>query len=163
MSFKSAMMFKPSKSSKPLKPAKNLLLVPALVALAFAGGAWAESSSEQAFMADNKSSMNKMMSDMAIKPTGDIDKDFVHMMVPHHQGAIDMARAELRYGHNETLRRIAQEIIVSQMQEIPAMKRAIGEPLPPSAPSPTQSGPAPTSHATPQDSMPMSPSMNMSK
>ena len=39
-----------------------------------------------------------MMADMAIKPTGDVDRDFVAMMVPHHQGAIDMAQAVLRYG-----------------------------------------------------------------
>jgi uncharacterized protein (DUF305 family) len=45
-------------------------------------------------------------------------------MVPHHQGAIDMARIQLRYGHNEQLRRIAQEIIVDQQQEIAAMQYA---------------------------------------
>ena len=71
--------------------------------------------------------MIKMMNDMEIKPTGDIDRDFVAMMAPHHQGAIDMAVTELRYGKNEQLRRIAQEIIVDQMQEIAAMKLAIGE------------------------------------
>ena len=59
------------------------------------------------------------------------------MMVPHHQGAIDMALAVLRYGHNERLRRMAQEIIVTQQQEIAAMRLAIGEPLPPSVPPPS--------------------------
>ena len=44
------------------------------------------------------------------------------MMIPHHQGAIDMALAVLRYGHNEQMRRIAQEIIVEQQQEIAAMR-----------------------------------------
>jgi hypothetical protein len=63
------------------------------------------------------------------------------MMVPHHQGAIDMARAELRYGKNEQLKRIAQEIIVGQQQEIAAMRLAVGDPLPPSAPAPTQVSP----------------------
>jgi hypothetical protein len=82
--------------------------------------------------------MTKMMNDMAAKPTGDIDRDFVAMMAPHHQGAIDMAVIELRYGKNEQLRRIAQEIIVDQLQEINAMKLAIGEPVAPSAPAPTQ-------------------------
>jgi uncharacterized protein (DUF305 family) len=38
---------------------------------------------------------------MSIKPTGNVDQDFVAMIVPHHQGAIDMAQAELRHGHNE--------------------------------------------------------------
>ena len=81
--------------------------------------------------------MAKMMHDMSIKPTGDVDRDFVAMMVPHHQGAIDMAKAELRYGKNELVRRLAQEIIVTQQQEIAAMRLAVGEPLPPSVPSPT--------------------------
>jgi uncharacterized protein (DUF305 family) len=49
------------------------------------------------------------MDSMLIKPSGDIDRDFTVMMIPHHQGAIDMAQAELRDGHNEQLRRIAQE------------------------------------------------------
>ena len=81
------------------------------------------------------------MTDMSAKPTGDVDRDFVAMMVPHHQGAIDMARAELRYGRNQQLKTIAQEIIVDQMQEITLMRLAVGEPLPPDEPSPTQSPP----------------------
>ena len=51
------------------------------------------------------------------------------MMVPHQQGAIDMAQAELRHGHNEQLRRIAQEIIVTQQQEIAATRLALGQPF----------------------------------
>ncbi len=81
--------------------------------------------------------MDKMMAGMEVKPTGDVDADFVAMMVPHHQGAIDMAQAVLRYGKNEQIRRIAQEIVVEQQQEIAAMRLAIGQPLPPSAPAPT--------------------------
>jgi uncharacterized protein (DUF305 family) len=79
-----------------------------------------------------------MMVDMGIYPSGDVDRDFVAMMVPHHQGAIEMAQAELRYGHNEHLRRMAQEIIVTQQEEIVAMRLALGHRLPPSAPSPDQ-------------------------
>jgi uncharacterized protein (DUF305 family) len=75
---------------------------------------------------------------MTIKPSGNVDQDFVAMMAPHHRGAIDMAQAELRHGHNEQLRRLAQEIIVTQQQEIAAMKLAVGQPLPPSLPSPDQ-------------------------
>ena len=60
------------------------------------------------------------------------------MMVPHHQGAIEMAKAELRYGRNEPLRRMAQEIIVTQLQEITAMRLSLGQPPPPSVPSPDQ-------------------------
>jgi uncharacterized protein (DUF305 family) len=116
-------------------------------------------SEEQPFLSENGAAMNKMMADMTIKPTGDVDRDFVAMMVPHHQGAIDMAKAELKYGHNEQLRRIAQEIIVTQQQEIPVMRLAVGEELPPSVPSPTQPG-AMTSPMTSRDAMSHD-SMNM--
>ncbi len=47
------------------------------------------------------------------------------MMVPHHQGAIDIALAELRYGHDERLRRLAQEIVVTQRDEIAVMHLAV--------------------------------------
>lgn len=93
---------------------------------------------EAPFLAENNAAMTKMMGGMMVKPTGDADRDFVSMMVVHHQGAIDMAVAILRHGHNEKLRRLAQEIVVTQQQEIAAMRLAVGEPLPPSAPSPTQ-------------------------
>ena len=92
---------------------------------------------ERPFLAQNDAAMTKMMNDMTIKPTGNIDRDFVAMMVPHHQGAIDMAQAELRYGREAQLRRIAQEIVVDQTQQISLMRLAAGEPLPPSASSPT--------------------------
>jgi hypothetical protein len=110
---------------------------------------WQSNSDETAFLAANQTAMNKMMADMTVKPTGDIDRDFVEMMVPHHQGAVDMAKAELRYGHNEVLRHLAQEIIVTQQQEISVMRLALGDKLPPSVPSPTQPAamPAPRSGA----------------
>jgi uncharacterized protein (DUF305 family) len=98
----------------------------------------AADSSTAAFAAENDAAMNKMMAAMAVKPSGDIDRDFAAMMIPHHQGAIEMAQAELRHGSNEQLRRIAQEIIVEQQQEIAAMHLALDQPLPPSAPAPTQ-------------------------
>jgi hypothetical protein len=111
---------------------------------------------EARYLAENDAAMTRMMRDMeAVKPTGDVDRDFVAMMVPHHQGAIDMALAVLRYGRNEQLRRLAQEIIVTQQQEIAAMRLAVGEPLPPSAPSPTQISPAHDHRSTSRDSMPM--------
>ena len=92
---------------------------------------------ERPFLAEDAAAMTKMMNDMTIKPTGNIDRDFVAMMVPHHQGAIDMAQEELRYGREAQLRRIAQEIIVDQTQQISLMRLAVGEPLPPSVSSPT--------------------------
>jgi len=54
--------------------------------------------------------------------TGDPDHDFAAMMIPHHQGAIDMAKAELLYGKNPVLRRLAQEIVVTQNSEITIMQ-----------------------------------------
>jgi Domain of unknown function (DUF305) len=97
---------------------------------------------EAPYLAENASAMTKMMIDMRIRPSGDVDTDFVAMMVPHHQGAIEMAQAELRYGRNEPLRRMAQEIIVTQQQEIVAMRLALGQPLPSPAPAPDQVTPA---------------------
>jgi uncharacterized protein (DUF305 family) len=82
---------------------------------------------ETSFSAENRAAMEKMMSGMQIKPSGDVDQDFTAMMIPHHQGAIDMAQAELGYGHNEQLHRMAQEIVVEQLQEIAAMRLAVGE------------------------------------
>ena len=93
---------------------------------------------EAPFLAENSAAMDTMMAGMNVKPTGDVDADFAAVMIPHHQGAIDMAVAELRYGKNEQLRRIAQEIIVEQQQEIAAMHLALGQKLPPSTAAATQ-------------------------
>jgi hypothetical protein len=109
----------------------------ALLALVSIVGATALAGSAEAlFLAENHAAMTKMMDAMEVKPSGDVDADFVATMVPHHQGAIEMAQAQLRHGRNEQLRRIAQEIIVTQQEEIAAMRLAMGQPLPPSAPSP---------------------------
>lgn len=89
---------------------------------------------EAAYLAETDAAMQRMMREMAIAPTGDVDRDFVAAMTPHHQSAIDMARAYLRYGGNEPLRRLAQEIIVTQQQEIAVMRQAVGAPLPPAVP-----------------------------
>jgi hypothetical protein len=94
-------------------------------------------SAEQPFLAENTATMTRMMVDMRIKPSGDVDRDFVDLMVPHHQGAIDMALAVLRHGRNAQIRRMAQEIIVTQQQEIAAMRLAVGEPMPSSLSSST--------------------------
>lgn len=101
---------------------------------------------EAPFIAENNSARDRMMKGMSITPSGDVDRDFVALMVPHHQGAIDMAEAALRYGvdENTRLRLIAQEIIVDQMQEITLMRLAVGQALPSSVSSPTDRSPAPT-------------------
>jgi uncharacterized protein (DUF305 family) len=95
---------------------------------AICSAAYRSSSPEEApFLSENVKAMTTMLVGMEIKPSGDVDDDFAAMMIPHHQGAIDMARAELRFGRNEQLRRIAQEIIVEQQQEIAAMRLAPGQ------------------------------------
>ncbi len=73
----------------------------------------------QRLMDEAMSSMDRGMENAAM--TGDPDHDFAAMMIPHHQGAIDMAKAELLYGKDPVLRRLAQEIIVTQEQEIEVM------------------------------------------
>ncbi len=97
-----------------------------------------EHSEEQPFLSENATAMHKMMADMTIKPTGDIDRDFVEMMVPHHQGAVDMAKAELKYGRNEQLRRLAQQIVATQQREITVMQNAVSDGKSSSAQSPEQ-------------------------
>jgi uncharacterized protein (DUF305 family) len=70
--------------------------------------------SSQAFAAVN----NRMHTDMAVTYSGDADADFVRGMVPHHQGAIDMAKVELQYGKDPELRKLAKTIIEAQQTEI---------------------------------------------
>jgi uncharacterized protein (DUF305 family) len=105
-----------------------VLSIALIVVLLRSVRAYAADDSEAAFRKENEAAMSKMMAAMTLEPSGDVDADFVASMVPHHQGAIEMAQAELRYGRNEQLRRIAQEIIVDQTQEIAAMRMALGQP-----------------------------------
>jgi hypothetical protein len=115
---------------------------------------------ETAFLADNDQAMTTMIQGMTVKPSGDVDRDFAVMMIPHHQGAIDMAKAELRYGKSEQLRRIAQEIVVDQLQEIDAMRLAIGEAPQPPAVAPTQPETTHDHHGASGGTMNMAPDKN---
>ena len=69
--------------------------------------------------------MERMGKGMSVAHSGDPDRDFAAMMIPHHQGAIDMAKAELQFGHDPVMRRLAQGIIVQQQQEIDLMRREL--------------------------------------
>ena len=72
--------------------------------------------------------MAKMMSDMhAPGYTGDTDIDFIAMMIPHHQGAVDMARLVLQDGTDPVTRKLAEEIIASQTVEIEGMTRRLAQ------------------------------------
>jgi hypothetical protein len=79
---------------------------------------------ESPFLSENDAAMNRMMADMMVKPTGDADRDFVAIMAPLNRGAVDMARAEVKHGHNERLRQLAQQIVTARQQEIDATRRA---------------------------------------
>jgi YVTN family beta-propeller protein len=86
--------------------------------------------------------MGTMDRDMRAAPmTGDPDHDFSAMMIPHHQGAVDMAKAILLHGKDPVLRRLAQEIIVTQRQEIEVMRvrLAASQPGTAGAPQPNRS------------------------
>ena len=82
------------------------------------------SPADQAFM-DGMGRMNK---EMNVPMTGDADRDFVTMMIPHHQGAIDMAETELRYGKDPAIRKLAKDIIAAQKSEIAEMKTWLAQP-----------------------------------
>jgi hypothetical protein len=65
---------------------------------------------------------------MEVASSGNTDRDFARMMIPHHQAAIEMALLELKYGRDERLRRLAQSIIVEQGQEIAYMRTLLETP-----------------------------------
>lgn len=78
------------------------------------------------FAQEMHAGMERMMHDMhAAGSTGDPDADFLAMMIPHHEGAVEMARLVLVHGRDPATRRLAEEIIASQAIEIEAMKRRL--------------------------------------
>jgi uncharacterized protein (DUF305 family) len=118
---------------------RPILVVALGAALAFAGAVYAhdghmqhmssapDSATDQSFDAQMGRAMQRMDRDMSVPPSGNYDRDFAAMMIPHHQGAVDMARIELQFGKDPVLRRLAQAIIVEQLQEIDVMKRQLQE------------------------------------
>jgi len=81
------------------------------------------SSTAQPAWGDLMGSMQKMDVAMgSVEPSGNDDVDFTRLMLPHHQAAIDMARAELLCGKDPQMRRLAQEIITDQQSEIELMQ-----------------------------------------
>ncbi|MET3853625.1 DUF305 domain-containing protein [Rhizobium sp. OAE497] len=108
----------------------SMKIIAIISALAFAAPAFAEdmqmdmskpmgdhSPSSHAFAEANA----KMHKDMMVKMTGNADVDFVRGMIPHHQGAIDMAKIELKYGKDPEIRKLAEAVIKAQEAEIAEM------------------------------------------
>lgn len=113
------------------RPALVASVAAALIATAsYAHAGQGGTQAADSFQALIAAAMSRMDAAMMAPATGDPDRDFATMMIPHHQGAIDMAEAELRFGHDPVLRRLAQGIIVEQQQEIAVMHRAL-DALPP--------------------------------
>ena len=69
-----------------------------------------------------KEADEKMMKDMNRPMTGNADQDFVAAMLPHHGGAVDMARVEIQYGKDPEMLRLARGIVAAQEKEITQMK-----------------------------------------
>ena len=87
-------------------------------AAAPAAGTTADTASTTAF----KSANDKMHAGMNIPFTGNADKDFVNGMIPHHQGAVEMAKIVLQYGKDPALKKLARDIVKTQDKEIAFMK-----------------------------------------
>lgn len=80
----------------------------------------------QRFATEMNTGMAKMMADMhAPGYTGDADIDFLAMMIPHHEGAVEMARLVLQHGNDPVTRTLAEDIIATQRAEIEGMQRRL--------------------------------------
>ena len=78
------------------------------------------------FQRDMDAGMARMMQDMhAAPPSGNVDADFLAMMIPHHAGAVDMARLLLQHGQDPATRQMAEDIIAGQTTEIESMTRRL--------------------------------------
>jgi predicted outer membrane protein len=80
----------------------------------------------QHFLLDSNPAPSKVSNSKLVEATGDVDRDFVAMMIPHHQRAIEVARVELKHGHNPELRRLAQKVLTERQNEISELQVAIG-------------------------------------
>jgi uncharacterized protein (DUF305 family) len=101
-----------------------------IVALVVAIAVWPQNPHAMGYMATQDANWEALMKNMetmhtamiAVEPSGNNDADFVNLMLPHHQAAVDMARTELLYGNDPQMRRLAQEIIADQESEVQLMQ-----------------------------------------
>jgi len=101
-----------------------------ILALTLTSAEWGQDSHAHANPSAPDSKWSELLGSMhamhlamtSLQPTGDNDADFVRLMLPHHQAAIDMAKTQLAYGQDPQMRRLAQEIITDQQSEIELMQ-----------------------------------------
>jgi len=98
------------------------LALPALAQQGHLGHGARPSANEPASTREFRAANDKMHRDMNIRFSGDADRDFAAGMIPHHQGAIDMARVVLRHGKDPEMKRLAESIIAAQEAEIAQLK-----------------------------------------
>jgi uncharacterized protein (DUF305 family) len=101
-----------------------------ILVLTFTPVEWGQDSHSRTSVSRPESKWSELIGSMhvmhaamtSVQPTGDNDADFVRLMLPHHQAAIDMAKTQLAYGQDAQMRRLAQEIITDQQSEIELMQ-----------------------------------------
>jgi uncharacterized protein (DUF305 family) len=82
---------------------------------------------ERQFLFAKDVAVSEMARASLTRPSGDVDRDFVGMMAARDQATMELARAELRYGHNDEIRRLAQNIVAQGQHDISVLKRAVGD------------------------------------
>ncbi len=105
----------------------RLKLILAIAGFGLAASASALATSTDGFAKEMAAAMQRMHHAMMVEPSGDVDRDFAAMMVPHHQGAIDMAQMELKSGKDAKMRAMAKGIIKAQQKEIKEFDRWLGK------------------------------------
>jgi uncharacterized protein (DUF305 family) len=93
------------------------------VFVAGAAGLSLAAANDPAAVTSFKQAMERMHNAMPMEFTGNPDVDFAKSMIPHHQGAIDMAEVELAHGKDPELRKMAEDIIAAQDKEISEFKK----------------------------------------
>jgi uncharacterized protein (DUF305 family) len=81
---------------------------------------------ERQFLFAKDVAVSEMAQASLTRPSGDVDRDFVGMMAARYQATMELARAELLYGHNDEIRRLAQTIVAQGQHDISVLKRAVG-------------------------------------